>query len=47
MPGAQWFPGGTLNYAEHALYPPAGADKDAPAVVFAREDGLAAQPDLA
>ena len=19
MPGADWFPGGTLNYAEHAL----------------------------
>ena len=40
MPGAQWFPGGTLNYAEHALYPPCGVDKDAVAVVFAREDGL-------
>src|SRR3954467_1374235 len=40
MPGAQWFPGGRLNYAEHVLYPPAGADKDAEAVVFAREDGL-------
>jgi acetoacetyl-CoA synthetase len=39
MPGAQWFPGGTLNYAEHALYPPAGADLDAIAVLFAREDG--------
>src|SRR5947209_2035372 len=40
MPGAQWFPGARLNYAEHLLYPPAGADKDAVAVVFAREDGL-------
>src|SRR4051812_24364064 len=40
MPGAQWFPGGRLNYAEHVLYPPAGADKDGVAVVFAREDGL-------
>src|SRR3954466_16323741 len=40
MPGAQWFPGGRLNYAEHVLYPPAGADKDDVAVVFAREDGL-------
>src|SRR3954454_390104 len=39
MPGAEWFPGGRLNYAEHVLYPPAGADKDAVAVVFAREDG--------
>src|SRR3954466_11456040 len=40
MPGAQWFPGGRLNYTEHVLYPPAGADKDGVAVVFAREDGL-------
>src|SRR5690348_4519744 len=39
MPGARWFPGGRLNYAEHALYPPAGVDKDAVAVLFAREDG--------
>jgi acetoacetyl-CoA synthetase len=39
MPGARWFPGGTLNYAEHALYPTCGVDKDAVAVVFAREDG--------
>ena len=37
MPGAEWFPGGTLNYAEHALAP--GADTDR-AVVFVREDGL-------
>jgi acetoacetyl-CoA synthetase len=37
MPGATWFPGATLNYAEHALS--AGAD-DALAVVFEREDGL-------
>src|SRR3954467_2851461 len=40
MPGAQWFPGGRLNYAEHVLYPPAGTDNDDVAVVFAREDGL-------
>ena len=40
MPGASWFPGARLNYAEHLLYPPAGADKDAVAVYFAREDGL-------
>src|SRR3954452_6543641 len=39
MPGAVWFPGATVNYAEHALYPPAGADKDDVAVVFLREDG--------
>jgi acetoacetyl-CoA synthetase len=30
LPGARWFPGATLNYAEHALRP--GAD-DAPAIV--------------
>ncbi|HJQ43125.1 MAG TPA: acetoacetate--CoA ligase [Jatrophihabitantaceae bacterium] len=40
MPGARWFPGGTLNYAEHALYPPCRVDKDAVAVIFAREDGV-------
>ncbi|GAA2819921.1 acetoacetate--CoA ligase [Saccharopolyspora taberi] len=39
MPGAQWFPGATLNYAEHALREGAGkADADL-AVIFAREDG--------
>jgi acetoacetyl-CoA synthetase len=37
MPGARWFPGATLNYAEHALGH--GADDD-PAVVFQREDGV-------
>ncbi len=43
MPGAQWFPGGTLNYAEHALTPaPGRADGDL-AVIFAREDGLEAK----
>jgi acetoacetyl-CoA synthetase len=36
MPGAQWFPGATLNYAEHAL---TGRPDDAVAVVFRREDG--------
>jgi acetoacetyl-CoA synthetase len=40
MPGASWFPGGTLNYAEHALYPPCGVGKDDVAVIFVREDGL-------
>jgi len=29
MPGAKWFPGGTLNYAEHALI----ADDDAVAII--------------
>jgi acetoacetyl-CoA synthetase len=37
MPGADWFPGATLNYAEHALA--GGADSDV-ALVFSREDGL-------
>src|SRR6478609_8946610 len=39
MPGADWFPGGTLNYAEHAL---AARDRGAvedPAVIAVAEDG--------
>ena len=32
MPGASWFPGATLNYAEHVLRMPGLAD-DAPAVI--------------
>ena len=28
MPGARWFPGATLNYAEHALRLPGRADAD-------------------
>jgi len=43
MPGAQWFPGATLNYAEHALRPGPGKADDDLAVVFEREDGLSAQ----
>ncbi|GAA4870133.1 acetoacetate--CoA ligase [Actinomycetospora straminea] len=39
MPGAEWFPGATLNYAEHALWPrEGGADGDT-AIVAVREDG--------
>ena len=37
MPGAQWFPGATLNYAEQALTP--GGDADT-ALIYAREDGV-------
>ncbi|GAA5145073.1 acetoacetate--CoA ligase [Pseudonocardia eucalypti] len=41
MPGAQWFPGATLNYAEHALTPGGPnaprADDDT-ALIFVRED---------
>jgi acetoacetyl-CoA synthetase len=40
MPGAQWFPGSTLNYAEHALTPGPGRQDGDVAVLFAREDGL-------
>ncbi|PZS35121.1 MAG: acetoacetate--CoA ligase [Pseudonocardiales bacterium] len=44
MPGTRWFPGATLNYAEHALAPGPGAgprkDPDDVAVVFRREDGV-------
>jgi acetoacetyl-CoA synthetase len=40
MPGTRWFPGATLNYAEHALAPgPGKADHDL-AVLFRREDGF-------
>ncbi|WP_026876255.1 acetoacetate--CoA ligase [Jiangella gansuensis] len=39
MPGARWFPGATLNYAEHALRPGEGRGEDDVAVVFRREDG--------
>jgi acetoacetyl-CoA synthetase len=38
MPNAHWFPGGTLNYAEHALSMQA-ANGDGPALVFVTEDG--------
>jgi acetoacetyl-CoA synthetase len=39
MPGAEWFPGASLNYAEHALTPgPGRADRD-PAVIAVIEDG--------
>lgn len=40
MPGADWFPGATLNYAEHALTPGPGREDTDEAVAFAREDGL-------
>ena len=40
MPGAEWFPGSTLNYAEHALTYGPGRGDDNPALVFVREDGL-------
>jgi acetoacetyl-CoA synthetase len=46
MPNAQWFAGGTLNYAEHSLMPGvAGAAKadDEIAVIFHREDGVSSQ----
>jgi acetoacetyl-CoA synthetase len=40
MPGTDWFPGATLNYAEHALTEGPGRAGDGLAVVFVREDGL-------
>jgi acetoacetyl-CoA synthetase len=40
MPGAQWFPGATLNYAEHALTEGPGRAPDDVALVFVREDGV-------
>ncbi len=40
MPGAEWFPGATLNYAEHALRDGPGRGADDVAVLFAREDGV-------
>ncbi len=39
MPGAQWFPGAALNYAEHALTPGPGREDDDVAVVGVVEDG--------
>jgi acetoacetyl-CoA synthetase len=42
MPGARWFPGTRLNYAEHALRRRPG-DDDVVAVTAVREDGTAAQ----
>lgn len=38
MPGTEWFPGATLNYAEHSLS--TKRDDTDVAVVFVREDGL-------
>ena len=35
MPGADWFPGGTLNWAEHLLQ----AELDSPAIVYRSEAG--------
>ncbi|CAA9389399.1 MAG: Acetoacetyl-CoA synthetase [uncultured Pseudonocardia sp.] len=40
MPGAQWFPGATLNYAEHALAEGPGRAPADVALVFVREDGV-------
>jgi acetoacetyl-CoA synthetase len=42
MPGARWFPGGRLNYAEHLLFPTAEVEGSAVAVVAVREDGSSA-----
>ena len=39
MPGTEWFPGATLNYAEHALTPGPGRTDDDVAAVAVVEDG--------
>ena len=39
MPGARWFPGATLNYAEHACR----ADDSTPAIIFQGEAGARRQ----
>ena len=40
MPGAEWFPGATLNYAEHALTPgPGRADDDVAMIAVTESDG--------
>ena len=46
MPGAKWFPGATLNYAEHALSSGPGKADDDLAVIFRREDGLRQECDF-
>ena len=46
MPGTVWFPGATLNYAEHALRQGPGRSDTDVAIIFHREDGLAAQLDF-
>jgi acetoacetyl-CoA synthetase len=43
MPGAQWFSGATLNFAEHALAWGPGKADDNPAVIACREDGTRQQ----
>ncbi len=39
MPGARWFTGGRINYAEHLLYPLVRVAVDDVAVIAVREDG--------
>lgn len=36
---ARWFPGATMNYAEHVLQPIPGQSPDEPAVIATHEDG--------
>jgi acetoacetyl-CoA synthetase len=43
MPGARWFPGGTLNYAEHALGAIEGRGDDDIAVIETDETGFERQ----
>ncbi len=43
MPGARWFPGAQVSYAEHALTPGPGRGEDDTALVLVREDGIRRQ----
>jgi acetoacetyl-CoA synthetase len=47
MPGTDWFPGGTLNYAEHALAAADGRLDDDIAVIAADESGAQVMVSLA
>ncbi|MPZ67302.1 MAG: acetoacetate--CoA ligase [Pseudonocardiaceae bacterium] len=40
MPGASWFPGASLNYAEQALVPAPGKGDGDLALIFRHEDGM-------
>jgi acetoacetyl-CoA synthetase len=36
LPGAEWFPGSTLNYAEHAVHPPGVAAADDAVIAYSQ-----------
>ncbi|HTW20204.1 MAG TPA: acetoacetate--CoA ligase [Mycobacteriales bacterium] len=43
MPGARWFEGGRLSYAEHLVHPLAAVEGSGAAVIAVREDGTETQ----